>query len=71
MIEASDLITELFITSVAMLESDYDSAFVIAMKLWAMVVEIGASTDLLQSHAEWREKSRSMSISILAVWHVA
>ena len=49
MIEASDLITDLFITSVTMLESDYDSVFVIAMKLWAMVVEIGTSTDLLQS----------------------
>ena len=31
-IEANDLI-ELFVTSVAMLESDYDSVFVIAMKL--------------------------------------
>ena len=35
-----------------------------------MVVEIGASTDLLQSHVEWREKSRSISVYTLAVWHV-
>ena len=38
MIEASDLFAELFVTSVAMLESDYESEFVMAMRLLEKVM---------------------------------
>ena len=37
-IEASDLFAELFVTSVAMLESDYESEFVMAMRLLEKVM---------------------------------
>ena len=35
-----------------------------------VVVERGTSTGLLHSHVEWREKSGSASLYILAVWHM-
>ena len=38
MIEASDLFAELFVTSVAMLESDYESEFVMATRLLEKVM---------------------------------
>ena len=38
-IEAADLFAELFVTSVSMLESDYDNEFVMAMRLMEKVMD--------------------------------
>ena len=39
MIEASDLFAEMFVTSVSMLESDYDNEFVMAVRLMEKVMD--------------------------------
>ena len=34
-----------------------------------VVVERGTSIGLLQSHVEWKENGKSISLYILVIWH--